>query len=142
MKKLGKEIRLENLDGFRADYGTINSKDPKAIYLNLYSWIKPTEEMDWFALHRKMEHLIKQVLYENLENTNYTRKRRIIDIDLHINSMEKNKSSFMNINITLFTKNKDKKFPNNIYSEPIPLLQSKIINKLHGIKGLKFNTTK
>ena len=47
MKKLGKEISFETLKNFRGNYGTINYTKPKAIYLNLYSWLTPDSELNW-----------------------------------------------------------------------------------------------
>ena len=43
IKKIGKEINLISQDKFKIRLGTVNNKEPKSLYINIISWIEPTE---------------------------------------------------------------------------------------------------
>ena len=44
MKK-GKEIKTTKFKNYNVVFGSVNNKNPKAIYINISSWAQPTEEI-------------------------------------------------------------------------------------------------
>jgi hypothetical protein len=42
--KTGKEIKLNNFKNYNTVFGSVNSKSPKAIYINISSWAEPKNE--------------------------------------------------------------------------------------------------
>lgn len=117
--KTGKERKLLKDNFFRAKYGTVDSSKLKSIYINLQSWVKPREEINFETkirlIRRDLVLKVKSILDKELFSDNI-----ILDLDLRHSGMRLNKKSFMSIDITLFLKYKDKfnseKMRNRVYS--------------------------
>lgn len=104
MKK-GKTQKITGLKNCKVLYGTVDSKDLKSIYINLQTWAEPKIE---FEKTEKMVSMlnreIKQSLSNNL-NTDLFKENFIVDLDLRHSGILIGKKSFLNLEITLFTKN-------------------------------------
>jgi hypothetical protein len=45
MKK-GKSVKLNLFNPIKSQYGTVDSKNLKSVYINIQSWVTPKEELD------------------------------------------------------------------------------------------------
>lgn len=100
--KTGKFLRLKTYQNVRIGYGTINCKELKTIYLSFKSWIKPTIEDDYDVLISRTRKKIKTHLFNSISNL--FEKETIVDINIKTNRIKLNKKTFMDVEITLYTK--------------------------------------
>jgi hypothetical protein len=101
MKK-GKTSKLNIFDDAKCYYGTVDAKNLKSIYVVLQTWVEPIDEYDnWFRISGEIK---RQILHTLLEVVDYRRfeKKQIVDLDLRTSGIQKNKKSFLNLEITLF----------------------------------------
>ena len=125
MKK-GKTSKLNIFDDDKCSYGTVDSKNLKSIYVVLQTWIEPlTLDENWNRLVGEIKRQIQHTLLEVVDTQTFERKQ-IVDLDLRTSGIQKNKKSFMNIEITLF-------IHNNIHDFKSPILRDKIKKILNGI---------
>ena len=100
--KNGKKIKLNNYKNIRLSYGTVDYKNLNSVYLGLKTWITPKNEIninkDSTSIRRN---IIKYI--RNLE-TELFFNEPIVVIDIKENGVKRDKSSFLDIEITLFTK--------------------------------------
>ena len=101
MKK-GKTARIVGFNDSKVSYGTVDSKNFKSVYLNLQSWVTPTENREkWDHIvgnfSRSIKHTILEIADKNLFKDTY-----IVDLDLRTNGIFFGKKSFLNLEITLF----------------------------------------
>jgi hypothetical protein len=100
--KLGRYIPLGDHKNVKIGYGTINHKNLKTIYLSLNSWLEPDEECtDYDGIVRNSRNKIKRLIH-NLGHGLF-RPKSIVDLDIRTKGIRKEKRSFMNIEITLYT---------------------------------------
>lgn len=122
----GKEILLKDNDKYLVKYGTIDSKEPKSVFLTISSWVKPKQgELNYDRIISNLRKQIKQKIYNNQDSNIFNPKRTIVDLDLRSSGISINKRSFMFCEITLF---QDKNLP--IKSDPIVNYFEKISNHL------------
>lgn len=120
MKK-GKTSKLNIFDDAKCYYGTVDSKELKSIYLVLQTWIEPlNEDGNWNKIIGTIKRQILHTLLEIVDTSTFERKQ-IVDLDLRTSGIQKNKKSFMNLEITLFVHDKSIDFKSLI-------LRSKIKN--------------
>ena len=100
--KTGKYLNLGTYQNVRIGYGTIDYKDLKTIYIKFKSWIKPIDNDDYDYIIYRTRKKIKKHLYNN--NINLFHKETIVDLNIKSNQIKPNKKSFMDVEITLFTK--------------------------------------
>jgi type I site-specific restriction endonuclease len=125
MKK-GKTSKLNIFDDAKCYYGTVNSKNLKSIYLVLQTWVEPINEYDnWTKITGEIKRKILHTLLEVVDYTTFE-KKQIVDLDLRTSGIQKNKKSFLNLEITLFIHNDNLDFKSLI-------LRSKIKNILSSI---------
>ena len=125
MKK-GKSVKLNLYNPIKSVYGTVDSKNLKSIYIVLQTWIEPlTLDENWNRLVGEIKRQIQHTLLEVVDTQTFERKQ-IVDLDLRTSGIQKNKKSFMNIEITLF-------IHNNIHDFKSPILRDKIKKILNGI---------
>jgi hypothetical protein len=101
MKK-GKTSKLNIFDDAKCYYGTVDAKNLKSIYVVLQTWVEPIDEYDnWFRISGEIK---RQILHTLLEVVDYRtfEKKQIVDLDLRTSGIQKNKKSFLNLEITLF----------------------------------------
>jgi len=120
MKK-GKTSKLNVFDDAKCYYGTVDSKELKSIYLVLQTWIEPLNEYDnWNKIIGTIKRQILHTLLEIVDLHTFERKQ-IVDLDLRTSGIQKDKKSFLNLEITLFVHDKTIDFKSLI-------LRSKIKN--------------
>ena len=102
MKK-GKTSKLNIFDDAKCHYGTVDSKNLKSIYLVLQTWIEPNDEYEnWSKLTGEIKRNILHTLIEVVDCT-FFEKKYILYLDLRTSCIKKNKKSFLNLEVTLFT---------------------------------------
>lgn len=100
--KLGRYIPLGDYKNVKIGYGTINHKNLKTIYLSLNSWLEPNEICeDYDAILRSSKNKIKRLVH-NLGHGLF-REESIVDLDVRTKGIKKEKRSFMNLEVTLYT---------------------------------------
>ena len=105
--KSGKFINLTVNEQFKCGYGTVDSKNLKSIYSKITCWLEPTlESHNWNTVIGGLKRKISSKLTESLVITDKFKKDRfIVDLDIRASGLERGKKSFMNCEITLFTRN-------------------------------------
>ena len=103
MKK-GKSCVIRGYKQIKCSYGTVDSKNLKSIYLNIQSWVEPqTHEENWnkpvSVLNKNIKSTITEVINSKIFNEKF-----IVDLDLRTSGISVKKRSFMNLEITVFTK--------------------------------------
>jgi len=125
MKK-GKTSKLNIFDDAKCHYGTVNSKELKSIYVVLQTWIEPiTDEENWSRITGILKRQILHTLLEVVEFTTFE-KKQIVDLDLRTSGIQKNKKSFLNLEITLFVHDKTIDFKSLILKSKIKKIISSI----------------
>jgi hypothetical protein len=125
MKK-GKTSKLNIFDDAKCHYGTVDSKELKSIYLVLQTWVEPIVDDDNWT---KITGLIKrQILHTLLEVVDFTlfERKQIVDLDLRTSGIQKNKKSFLNLEITLFVHEKNVDFKSLILRSKIKKIISSV----------------
>ena len=102
MKK-GKTSRINNFESLKVNFGTVDSKTLKSIYINIQSWVNPKISSDnWNRIVCNLSREIKHSVYNNLDRNLYEEKT-IVDLDLRTSGIVYGKKSFLNLEINLFT---------------------------------------
>ena len=122
--KTGKFITLGYYENVKIGYGTVDHKNLKTIYIKLNSWLAPESENEEFDhIISKIKRKIKLRIY-NLRN-DFFKKESIVDLDIRTKGIKVGKKSFLNLEITLFTK---KSF--DFKSEEVKILIENLIKNI------------
>ena len=129
MLKTGKQVKLDLFKNYKITTGTIDNKNPKAMYVTISAWGQPIDngEIDYSYVIKNMNKKIKSVLFDNLDKTLFDTNRYIVDLDMRDSGISYNKKSYMNCEITLFKLN-EFKIQNKRVKEEITSVVSKIIS--------------
>lgn len=140
LKKLGKQVKLPPDPGFIARYGTINALNPQSIFVSIHSWATPKHN---FRFHKKLRTLSQSVKREIDESINYDvfYNKYIVDFDLRESGLQKNKQSFLAIEVTLYPKNIIN-FPNDIYDSNVTHLIKKVVGSIKRNRDFTFTPKK
>ncbi len=108
--KTGKEIKTTKFKNYNVVFGSVNNKNPKAIYINISSWAEPLEEEDvnYNQVIRNLNKRIKQTLFNIFDKEQdcfFDGGRTIVDLDIRESGIRYGKRSFMSCEITLFLHN-------------------------------------
>lgn len=123
----GKEILIQEDDKFLIKIGTIDSKNPKSIFLTISSWTNPKrEELNYDKIISNLRKKIKQRIFDDNDNYFFDSHRTIVDLDLRSSGISMNKKSFMFCEITMFQN--ETVIP--IKSEPMMTYFKKVSNNL------------
>ena len=120
MLKTGKQMKLELFKNYKITTGTIDNKNPKAMYITISAWGKPKVdgEINYSDVIRKINKQIKSILFDNLDKGLFEPSRSIVDLDMRNSGISFDKKSYMNCEITLFKLNnfkiQDKKIKEHI----------------------------
>lgn len=111
MKK-GKSCVIKGYKTFKCNYGTVDVKNLKSVYLNIQSWVKPKKIFDnWERPVSLLNQKFKSLVYETI-NQDIFQSKSIVDLDLRTSGISHKKKSFMNLEITFFfSKSVDFKSP-------------------------------
>ena len=112
--KTGKYLPLGYYQNIKIGYGTVDYKELKTVYIKFKTWILPTEDIDCnYTMSRTIKKIKTHIF--NLENDLFQRES-IVDLSMKTSSVKTNKTSFMDVEITLFVKGqfdiKEKKVKN------------------------------
>lgn len=148
--KIGQQ-KTYKVEGFKVNYGTINSKDPKCIYLNLSGYVKPDEgydlntEINQFKKHFKvlLRDAVNQLFGKDIDD-----KMPII-LFVNVSDTEQatsfnrvNKTfTYFNIDITLYF-NKPINVRDSDVGDKLSLLFYVIFDMLKESRNLSFKPTK
>jgi hypothetical protein len=103
MKK-GKTSKLDLFQDAKCYYGSVDATELKSIYLVLQTWVKPTQERDnWERVVGTISRTIKHKVLE-VYNKSLFKEHFIVDLDLRTSGIKVDKASFLNLEITFFTK--------------------------------------
>ena len=106
-------------DDAKCYYGTVDSKILNQFYVILQTWIEPIQEdQNWTKLIGEIKRQIQHTLLEVVDNQTFERKQ-IVDLDLRTSGIQKNKKSFLNLEITLFVHNQTMDFKSLILRDKI-----------------------
>lgn len=101
--KTGKFIPMGHHKNVKTGYGTVDNKNLKTLYIKFNSWLLPqSEDQDFNRIITKTIRSIKVGIL-NLDN-DYFKNESIVDLDIRTKGLKLEKKSFMNLEITLFTK--------------------------------------
>jgi len=142
MKK-GKTSKLNVFDDAKCYYGTVDSKELKSIYLVLQTWIEPiTDDENWNKITGLIKRQILHTLLEIIDFKTFERKQ-IVDLDLRTSGIQKNKKSFLNLEITLFLHTNNTDFKSLILRNKIKNILSAVYkDDLKNCKYFILNKTK
>ena len=105
--KTGKEIKTNKFKNYNVVFGSVNNKNPKAIYINISSWAEPLEEenVNYNQVIRNLNKKIRQTLFnifDNEQDGSFDGNRTIVDLDIRESGIRYGKRSFLSCEITLF----------------------------------------
>jgi hypothetical protein len=105
--KTGKEIKTTKFKNFNVTFGSVNNKNPKAIYVNISAWVSPIDDntTNFNQVIRSLNKRIRQSLYNSFIYENdcvFDKDRTIVDLDIRESGIRYGKRSFMNCEVTLF----------------------------------------
>lgn len=125
MKK-GKTSKLNIFDDAKCHYGTVDSKELKSIYVVFQTWMEPiSDEENWGRITGILKRQISHTLLEVVDFTTFE-KKQIVDLDLRTSGIQKNKKSFLNLEITLYVHDKTIDFKSLILRSKIKKIVSSI----------------
>jgi len=142
MKK-GKSAKLSGYRSFKINYGTVDSKELKSIYLNIQTWAEPRHEI--FSPINSVNNLSREIKYTVLDsiNSEIFNNKFIVDLDLRSSGIQKGKKSFLNLECYFYLKNSDISFKSNELKQEIKNLTDNIIkNNFNKNKTFSFYLTK
>lgn len=105
--KTGKELKINSFKDYNVVLGSVNNKRPKAVYVNLSSWLQPKvdDSINYNRVIKDLNKKIKQTLFNyfsNDYNGDVIQERTIVDLDIRESGIRYGKRSFMSCEITLF----------------------------------------
>ena len=69
MKK-GKSIKINSSNHFKSVYGTVDSKNLKSVYINIQSWVSPTQDLEnWNRVVCNLSREIKHTVFNSIDKT-------------------------------------------------------------------------
>lgn len=104
MMKKGKEIKMgKSYNNFKVTAGTVDSKNPTSVYINISAWGEPTQEdtEHYVSVISGLKKEVSKYIHNNLPLT-YNKNRTIIDLDMRESGIAYGKRSFMSCEITLY----------------------------------------
>jgi hypothetical protein len=108
MKK-GKELKIKDFKNYNVVYGSVNNKNPRALYINISAWAEPKldSEVNYNRVIRDTDKEIRQTVYNLIEKNNsipFFKDKTIVDFDIKESGVKYGKRSFTNCEVTLYTK--------------------------------------
>jgi hypothetical protein len=101
MKK-GKTAKISGFRSSKVNYGTVDSKSLKSIYINIQTWVEPKDDFNnWTRVVLNMSRSVKHSVYNCIDKSLFDEKF-IVDLDLRTSGIQYKKRSFMNLEINLY----------------------------------------
>lgn len=142
MKK-GKTSKLNILKDAKCHYGTVDSKDFKSLYIVIQTWVEPLDDYEnWGRITGQIKRQIQHTLLE-VTDYNLFDKKQIVDLDLRTSGIQKNKRSFLNLEVTLFLNKENVDFKSIYLREKIKTITNTIyVDDLKNSKYFTLSKTK
>ena len=104
--KNGKQLISKGHKNYRVVSGTVDNKNPKALYVNISAWGQAliSNEVNYGPILRRVTKEIKLKLKSILNPNLFYVDRCIVDFDMRESGISYGKKSFMNCEITIFQK--------------------------------------
>ena len=139
MKK-GKSVKLLSHRDFKINYGTVDSKTLKSIYINIQTWAEPKVDIDYptrvvNSLSRSIKHTVLNSIDKDIFNNKF-----IVDLDLRSSGIQSNKKSFLNLECYLYPKDIVIEFKDYGLKNSIKKIIDSVINE-NFTKNNTFNFT-
>jgi len=137
MKK-GKTSKINGFRTSKVNYGTVDSKEFKSVYLNIQTWVEPKiNSENWNRIVLNTSRNIKHSVYQHLDKELFDDKF-IVDLDLRTSGLNPNKRSFLNLEITLFLNKENVDFKSIYLREKIKIIANTIYSD--DLKNSKYFT--
>jgi hypothetical protein len=146
MKK-GKELKVNQFKNYNVVYGSVNNKNPKAIYINISAWAEPKIDglVNYNRIIRDTDKSIRQTIYNSIESNNivpFFKDKTIVDFDIRESGVKYGKRSFTNCEMTLYMKNEIPVNSENLKPTIYTLIESSINSVFENNEYFKFYKTK
>lgn len=138
--KLGKQIKLPENHNFIIKYGTINALNPQSIYISLHSWATPRHNLRFDKKLQKLRRNVQNQIHQSI-NYNVFHNKYIVDFDLRVSGLKKNKPSFLSVEVTVYPK-QISTFPDDIYNNNITKLIDEVTRQIKKDKNFIFTAKK
>lgn len=142
MKK-GKNAKLAGYRSYKINYGTVDYKILKSIYLNIQTWVEPLQEIEIPQrtinfLTRSIKHTVLDSIDTELFENNF-----IIDLDLRSSGIQKGKKSFLNLECYFYIKREGLDFKSKELKTSVKRITDTIIkDNFKKNEKFKFSLTK
>jgi len=121
-----KRKNLNIFENAKCFYGTVDSKELKSIYIVIQSWVEPTKEVsNWDRVTGNLKRQIQHNLLESVDMFTFE-NNSIVDLDLRTSGIQLDKRSFLNLEMTLFLKNKNEDFKSIMLRDKIKKIVSSV----------------
>lgn len=144
MIKTGKQVKLELFKNYKITAGTIDNKNPKAMYVTISAWGQPKDvnDINYSYIIKNMNKKIKTILFNKLDRNLFNVNRCIVDLDMRDSGITYNKKSYMNCEITLFKLNDFKIQNKKIKDEINKILENIILDIFEESEYFEFHKNK
>lgn len=128
MKK-GKTSKIQGFNTSKIVYGTVDSINFKSLYLNLQTWVEPTNEPEnWTRVVLNLSRAVKHSVYETLDKDLFDTSF-IVDLDLRSSGLTLGKKSFMNLEINFYLTNEELDFKSKEIKENLKNIVTRIYDE-------------
>jgi hypothetical protein len=132
--KTSKKIKLETHNNYNIVYGSVNNKNPTAVYLTISTWLQPKidDNLNYDRVIRDLNKRLRQTVYNWISSNpecNLSKNRSIVDLDIRESGIKFNKRSFSNCEITFFLI-KEMSFCSELMKDVIETIKNKIIKEV------------
>ena len=131
-------------DNYKIIIGTVDNKNPKALYVTISAWGKPInlDNDNYSLVIKQLNKEIKKKVYEVLPKNLFDGNRSIIDFEIKESGISSDRRSYMNCEITLYKLN-NFKIQNNLINDAIKLVTSKVVEDVFDLNPyFTFHKTK
>ncbi len=142
MKK-GKTSKIQTTNFAKITYGTVDSVKLKSIYLNIQTWVEPTDEYEnWNRVVLNMSRAIKHATLDSV-NKSLFEEKFIVDLDLRSSGISLGKKSFMNLEINFYLIKDDMDFKSKEIKDSLKKIANNIFDEVfYNNEYFKFYLTK
>ena len=129
--KKGKQMKLEMFDNYKVNLGTVDNKNPKALYVTVSAWGKPInlDDDNYTVAIKKLNKDIKKKVYEALPKNLFDGNRTIVDFEIKESGISNERRSYMNCEITLYKLN-NFKIQSNLINDAVKSVTTKVITEV------------
>ena len=99
-------MKVETKYQYNVVSGTVDNKNPKSVYIQIFAWGKPKESdvEGYDTIIRNKSKRVKRKLFEVLDKEHFHTKKSIVDFNMASSGINYGKKSFMSVEMTLFKK--------------------------------------